>query len=93
LDIVLFEMFDDFDSGAVGFEHVEIRVRRDSWNASGFGLVEEFLAIGGVAFFAHVHVFEIVIGNESGAGTDGVEAFGETAGGERLDFFWGAHAD
>jgi len=86
-DVVLFEVGDDGGGGAVGLEHGEIGLGRDGLDVAGFGLREKCLAIAGVAFFAHLDIVEIVVGDESAVGADGVDAFFEAKIGERADFF------
>jgi hypothetical protein len=91
LDVVLPEVGDDVESRAAGLQHREIRKRSDSLDFSEFGLVEELLTIGGVAFFAHLDVVEIVVGHESRVGADGVEPFLKPAGGKSFDFLGSAN--
>jgi len=86
-DIVLFEVGDDAGSGTVGLEHGEIGLGRDGLDVAGFGLREKLLAIAGVAYFAHLDIVEIVVGDESAVGADSVDAFFEAKIGECADFF------
>ena len=85
--VVLLEMGDDGGGGAVGLEHGEIGLGGDDLDVAGFGLREKFLAVAGVALFAHLDVVEIVVGGESAMGSDGVDAFFQAEVREGANFF------